>query len=380
MLVILEDSSRDVRESSAMKDMTTGPRAAGDGLQLDLCRRPKPDGTKDPAGEAGWYLQRERERRGESLDQAGETAGIHPYHVEAIEYGDMTRMPLRLEALEMIGIYAQYLGFDPEPLVRHYAHFLPRPRIVPKAPHPANPAPLTSAKVVKFGKLPKFPKFDFQLSRMPAGTGGWVASLTGAALLFAGAAWMLLPAYEPAAVQNQVADPVDPMPTASTGPEAAQVKIYEEPMPDAQPGLTQLAEDEQAGTNLDGLTALIEEKIEPPGAPPAEVSSVAAAEDMTRTSEGRVFGAKSGGGRLVLKAKAPVWVRIEDAEGNVVMTQMLMGGDTYQVPERKGLVVIARDGGLLSYVIDGEEKGILGTPGEILVGRPLDIEKLGGNG
>ncbi|MCX7348622.1 MAG: DUF4115 domain-containing protein, partial [Alphaproteobacteria bacterium] len=78
--------------------------------------------------------------------------------------------------------------------------------------------------------------------------------------------------------------------------------------------------------------------------------------------------------RLTLKAKAPVWVRIEDANGNVVMTQMLMKGDTYRVPNRDGLVVIARDGGLLSYIIDGKDKGILGTPGEILVGRSLDIK------
>ena len=82
------------------------------------------------------------------------------------------------------------------------------------------------------------------------------------------------------------------------------------------------------------------------------------------------------GSRLVLKAKAPVWVRIEDAQGNVVMTQMLRGGDTYSVPDRQGLVVIARDGGLLSYIIDGKERGVLGTPGEILVGQPLDITTL----
>ena len=88
----------------------------------------------------------------------------------------------------------------------------------------------------------------------------------------------------------------------------------------------------------------------------------------------------TGKARLILKAKAPVWVRIEDAQGNVVMTQMLMKGETYSVPDRDGLVVIARDGGLLSYIIDGEEKGILGTPGEILVGRPLDIKLLDGNG
>ena len=75
-----------------------------------------------------------------------------------------------------------------------------------------------------------------------------------------------------------------------------------------------------------------------------------------------------------------MWIRIEDAQGKVVLTQMLMKGDTYRVPDRVGLVVIARDGGLLNYLIDGKEKGILGTPGEILVGRPLDVKALQGNG
>ena len=58
--------------------------------------RPKPDGDLNPAGEAGWYLQREREKRGLSLDQISEATGIHPYHVEAIEMGDLTRLPQRL--------------------------------------------------------------------------------------------------------------------------------------------------------------------------------------------------------------------------------------------------------------------------------------------
>ena len=85
--------------------------------------REKPDGASDPAGEAGWFLQREREKRGETLEEAGEATGIHPYHVEAIEFGDMTRMPTRMEALEMISAYAEYLGFDPEPLLHHYIEF-----------------------------------------------------------------------------------------------------------------------------------------------------------------------------------------------------------------------------------------------------------------
>lgn len=357
--------------------------------------RAKPDGTLDPAGEAGWFLQREREMRGETLEMAGEATGIHPYHIEAIEFGDMTRMPARMEALEMIGTYAHYLGFDPEPLAIHYAQFLPRPAVAPKASHPANPAPLSSAKILKFGKMPKLPKFSFNVTGIPGGPGGLVAGVAGAIFLFAGLAYVALPGDQPS--EPQVAELADTMPTASTGPEQAEITITEEKLADDVPLTPEpsvAATDETAGTDLEGLAALIEQnaaeepvkakkKSAKPSATASEVPQpleVTSADDVKLTAEGREFGAKTGGTRLILRAKAPVWVRIEDTSGNVVMTQMLMKGDTYRVPDREGLVVIARDGGLLAYVIDGEEKGVLGTPGEILVGRPLDLKALDAQG
>ena len=346
--------------------------------------REKPDGADDPAGEAGWFLQREREKRGETLEYAGEATGIHPYHVEAIEFGDMTRMPTRMEALEMISAYAQYLGFDPEPLVNHYIEFLPRPAIAPRASHPANPAPLSSAKVLTFGKMPRLMPMNFKLTGIPGGAGGLVASIAVAIFLFAGASWMMVPSTEVLPQDTQTALAADPMPTASTGSEAAEVKITEEAMPDDVLASTNEASVEpsgdQSGGDLDGLGAFIAEQV-PEGQRPAAkqvAQDVAMVDDVTQTAEGRVFGAKDAAVRLVLKAKAPVWVRVEDAQGNVVMTQMLMKGDTYQVPNREGLVVIARDGGLLSYIIDGKEKGILGTPGEILVGRSLNLSSFEG--
>jgi cytoskeleton protein RodZ len=347
--------------------------------------REKPDGTLDPAGEAGWYLQRERENRLETLEDASEATGIHPYHIEAIEFGDMTRMPERLDALEMIGAYAYYLGFDPEPLVEHYAQFLPAPPLAPAADHPANPAPLSSAKILKFGKLPKMPRFNFKLNGVPGGAGGLVASLAGAVFLFAGVSYMLLPAAdEPLAQLKTVAEATapgtDPMPTASTGEDAAEITVSEEPMADAQETAAgEYTEDDLAGTNLDGITSLIQDQM-PENQQEAKLEGLASATDVAMTANGREFGTDNGESRLTLKAKAPVWVRIEDDRGNVVMTQMLMKGDTYRVPNREGLVVISRDGGLLSYLIDGKEKGILGTPGEILVGRSLDLKSFDGNG
>ena len=361
--------------------------------EVDIGFREKPDGAIDPAGEAGWFLQREREKRGETLEYAGDVTGIHPYHIEAIELGDMTRMPTRLEALEMISAYAQYLGFDPEPLIHHYIKFLPKPSIAPRAHHPANPAPLSSAKVLAFGKMPKLPALIITFKNIPGGAGGLVASVAVAVFLFAGASWMMMPPAEMLDGQPQVALTADPMPTASTGPETAAVKITQEKLPDdeivvsAPAQITDTGAD-QSSADLGGLGAFIAAQVPESAQPaaqdtvaaavPAPVGNVAAIDDVKETPEGRVFGAKNEQARLILKAKAPVWVRVEDAQGNVVMTQMLMKGDTYQVPNREGLVVIARDGGLLSYVIDGKEKGILGTPGEILVGRSLNLSTFEG--
>jgi len=347
---------------------------------MTIHTRQKPDGTLDPAGEAGWYLQRERERRGEDLETASEMTGIHPYHIEAIEYGRLTHLPARIEALEMIGTYAQYLGFDPEPLVGHYAQFLPRPPLAPTAQHPANPAPLSSAKILKFGKLPQMPKFAFKLNDMPGGAGGLVASLAGAILLFAGASYILTPdsveTAQPAQMASQTA-PADQAPPQ----EPATITISEDDMPDTEQQTAAIEPvDDLAGTGLDGLSELINQNVPGAAEQTASIGQLTSAEDMAMTKDGREFGAKNDNSRLTLKAKAPVWIRIEDAQGNVVLTQMLNKGDTYKVPDREGLVAIARDGGLLSYLIDGKEKGILGTPGEILVGRPLDIKALDGSG
>jgi cytoskeleton protein RodZ len=212
-----------------------------------------------------------------------------------------------------------------------------------------------------------------------------------AVLLFAAAGWVMQPMPGTPAGEDmiQAEGPEaegDPMPTASTGQNDTDVAVREEPMPEEEAPQAKVEEEmPQAGKDpaseedsLSGIGAFIEDGFQQPeslmapenAAPVTEPGKPVAKKGVETTSSAEP------GSRLVLKATAPVWVRIEDAQGNVVMTQMLRGGDTYSVPDRPGLVVIARDGGLLSYIIDGKERGILGTPGQILVGQPLDIATL----
>lgn len=359
----------------------------------EACFRPKPDGAIDPTGEAGWFLQRERERRGQSVGQAGSVTGIHPHHIEAIEHGDMTRMPSRVEALQMIAAYADHLGFDPEPLIGHYLQFLPKPAVAPKRAHPANPGPLSSAKVIMFGKLKKMREFKLNLGAIPGGTGGMIASCLGAIMLFAGAAWVINPSATPGSGKPIVAQ-ADPVAAATPEADAANDIVVQPPVIDDQKPVASVspAEREAASvfvqdpqaipTELEGLGAFIEQTIESPK-PDVSKSKLktndkvaTAVPQPMQTSEGRNFVTEEGESRLMLKAKTAVWVRIEDQAGNVIMTQMLRQGDTFKVPNRPGLVVIARDGGALAYMIDGKEKGILGPPGEILVGKSLDLKSL----
>ena len=348
--------------------------------------RQKPDGDIDPAGEAGWFLQRERERRGETLDLVADRCAIHPHHLEAIEAGDLTRLPARIDALRMIGAYGAYLGFDPQPLVLHYAQFLPKPGRQSASARAAVPKPLGSATIISF-PLAKC------LRALSTGSGG-IASVIVAFGLFGAALWSLSEIGNPGAVQQvamenaTVPEPAIPQPTAQQGEAVAEApasdataffeRMVETPVASittvAESPLDDTAEADRAADGLPGLGDFISSQIS------AVDESAFDAARATGPTGGRVYGSQNADARLVLKAKAPVWVRIEDTQGNVILTQTLLTGDSDRVPDRPDLVIIARDGGLLAVEIDGVEKGSLGTPGEILVGRPLDIQRLASNG
>jgi cytoskeleton protein RodZ len=353
--------------------------------------RTKPDGDIDPAGEAGWYLQRERERHMISLEAAGEACGIHPHHLEGIELGDLTRLPPRTEALRMIGTYAQFLKFDPQPLVLHYAQFLPQPLPISKRAKPRRPRPLSSAKIIQFASFDK-------LKSIGAGAGGVVASVLAAVIAFQGLSYLLSSPDNSARYDAKIVaeTPADELPAAkpTDGSEVVSSisKLTETQLNDGNGDqIALLARDaDKSASGLSGLTELIEQDVVTASIPLPREKPVSFGDGTAESSQlakvveqvvepqsgGKVLG--SAGGRLVLTAKAPVWVRIEDRQGNVVMTQTLNKGDSYRVPEREGLIVIARDGGLISYSIDGVDKGPLGDHGEILVGRSLNLSELAG--
>jgi cytoskeleton protein RodZ len=339
--------------------------------------RPRPDGSIDPAGEAGWFLQRERERRGIALQIAADMLGIHESQLDAIETGDLVRLPGRSEVLAMVAAYGEFLGFEPEPLRQHYSRFLPRPIAVAKPRVPA-PRPLSSAKIIPFRMALKLAMSNRGLTI--------VGCIVGAVFAFSVMAMMLSGEDEP---QQQIASAIDPLPTAtleSAAEDGSPVKVKQAPLTEdlaSPPSSDEESKEDQPPIfegGLDDLAPFIAEQLKENGDGAEAPQKVRVEEAVPPLSDpDEPDEAKSEAhGRVMLRATGTVWFRVEDSRGHVIVSQTLAKGETYAVPDREDLVIIARDGGLISYAVDGVDKGAIGTPGEIVVGKPLSVSQLTG--
>jgi hypothetical protein len=215
------------------------------------------------------------------------------------------------------------------------------------------PRPLSSATVISFSHA---------LRRAPVRRmGRTIGSCLIVMVLFSAAMWFLGPQMP----GEEVTAAIDPLPTASVAPEnrpeEAPPAAPESEPASSQESLTELIVRSMSEDDLEPVLTVSEllpestEAIEPP------------------TPGGRIVGAENTAARIVLTAKGPVLIRIEDGRGNVVDSHTLATGDRYQVPSRDDLVIVAGDGGLVGVEIDGVARGTLGTPGEIVVGRPLKV-------
>lgn len=255
----------------------------------------------------------------------------------------------------MIGTYGHYLGFDPEPLVLHYARFLPHVESSTKKSPQGRPHPFGSAKIISL----EFAKHFYNL---PSSVKGSVLGVLGIALAvaFAYPSWQTAPGIDVARIETV------PVVSPRTVPPEENAHKQLEPM-EQTASISKVVEDTHR-TSLaqsDPLIALLKSSMEAPSTGAPDVGNP------------KIYGEKDGKSEITLKALGTVWVRVEDAQGKVLFSETLNPGEQYRVPKRPGLVVISRDGGLVEAVVNGVEKGPLGPLGEILIGYALTPEQQG---
>lgn len=66
---------------------------------------------------------------------------------------------------------------------------------------------------------------------------------------------------------------------------------------------------------------------------------------------------------MTIKAIAPSWVQIKDKDGQVVISRILIAGETYKTDVDAGIFLSARDSGALELYIGAERMGSLGRKG-----------------
>ncbi len=388
--------------------------------------RPRPDGATDPAGEAGWYLERERVCRGLSLQAASQATGVHEHHLRAIEMGVLENLPEREEALRMIGAYARFLGFEPEPLVRHFARLVPMPQREREENDATDPAPaaFSSARIVNFPLVQRLRA----MSRTP---GGLSASVLAGMLLFGGLVWGLWPAKSPSPNTSaphvarkdggqQAAAPARAARADARRAVAARVETKEEALPDVAPQEA-LAQDDPIGALIARTlgdaekgkpTARVRTRnassiadarppisvpaggtvapasvrrssattTQPPATPTARTPRPQAA-DMARArpmDNGPALHENAltpidevPAKGLALRATNMIWVRLEDDGGTSWYSGFLRPGQVLKMPEDRMLRLTAGDVHRLEWFVNGRRMGRLGQRGADFISEPL---------
>ena len=77
---------------------------------------------------------------------------------------------------------------------------------------------------------------------------------------------------------------------------------------------------------------------------------------------------------MVIKSSGNSWVEIEDLDGNSYLTRLMRSGETFVVPDKKGLTLSTGNAGVLSLTFGSTHISKLGSVGEVISSRPLNIE------
>lgn len=287
----------------------------------------------------GELLRAERERRGWSVVDVAKHLKIRRVQLEAIESGDFSELPRGAYAPGFVRSYAELMDLDAAELSRRF-----------KEEAAGIDAPVELA----------FPT-PINDSRLP---GSVLVALSLVLAVGAYGTWYYTTAADRAPVPRVTAVPETlaarvppPSPSASEAlarppvPAPAPVPVVEAPAPTPAPA-----------PQIAALPA--------PVAAPAPVSA-----PVSEPGAPRVFGEASEG-RIVIRATADSWTQVRDASGNILFSRILRAGETYNAPNRPGLVLSTGNAGALDVRVDGRAAPAIGRPGMVERAIALDPERL----
>lgn len=104
---------------------------------MGISRTCCPEEVHEAMTDIGRMFREARERKGVTVSEAAAATRMKVQHIEAIERNDFDYMPAPIYTKGFLRIYAEYLGLDPERVIREYLEQYPAaPPTPPPAPEP----------------------------------------------------------------------------------------------------------------------------------------------------------------------------------------------------------------------------------------------------
>jgi cytoskeleton protein RodZ len=312
--------------------------------------------------EIGTMLRRRREEVGQELAAISAVTHIKPVFLKAIEEGRRKDLPGTAYMIGYIRTYADYLGFDGNRLITDYhAELAGQRKWVDKRAEPVEEPPVALS----------------QIQASPVLVLGGVVILALAAY----GVWSIVSGGDKSETEIVAADtpteeaaPAEPAP--SDEPETAAVKPAA-PSPtnaEASTGAEATAPAEEAAPAETPAEAPAAAEDQVP--PEADVASVG--EEVVEESPPQQEAAAEEGqtGKIVVRARLESWIQVTNGKKEVLFSRVLRSGETYTVPEEKGLMLTTGNAGGIEISVNGKKLKSLGTVGLVKRDIPLDPKKL----
>jgi len=279
----------------------------------------RPPAPQPPALDFAAQLRQARERRGISLRQIAATTKISLMVLEALERGDMSRLPGGIFTRAFLRAYAREVGLDPEHTVREFI-----------ARYPAE-AP---------GDEPTTPTRERDESPFEEAPSWWAGALR---LL-----WMIVPvalaivyfAFGARLWRSGV-------PESASPPAAPSVQV-----PAGSPHRDQAPAPPATGAGAGQESVRPPEPATPPLAEPTEARPAAG-----DRAEARLVV------RLAPTEECWVWLRVDGGEAE---QQLMRAGEAREIRARDEIVMTLGNAGAMHYSVNGQPGRVLGEIGAVV--------------
>lgn len=296
----------------------------------------------------GQFLRDARAARGEEVSLIAAKLKMRAEQLAAIEADDYAKLPGRAYAVGFVRAYARYLGLDADAMVQRFKD---------------ESAATDAAKPVEL----VFPEAVDEPRMLPNGSILIWAMLI--ALLIYGISYLTMPSRKAAtSAKADIPAVIIEEPSAAAKPEVSVTEAWRpvstEP-PVAYVNGTQVLPAADA-PEASGLLAA--------DATPALTFAIAQVGEVAVDSNPTAPAA--GASRITLKALEPTYIQIRDTQlrgrAGILVARVLNTGESFQAPDRTGLVMQTGNAGGLQVEVDGRALGVLGKSGEVITRIPVD--------